>query len=105
MPQDNVGYSPEMMAPVDIREPLPSDRSSTLPPYNGYGTLEDSAQNCRHLVPKPPKRDFYKLINKSKIVLRFGTRFINKPGHEVPEDHRWVASHQPKIPHLHGLPG
>ena len=93
MLQGNVGYSPEMMAPVDIREPLPSDRGSTLPPYNGFGTLEDSAQNCRHLVPKPPKRDFYKLINKSKIVLRFGTRFISKPGHEVPEDLGWEALH------------
>ena len=27
-----------------------------IPPYNGYGSLEDSLQNCLHLVPEPPKK-------------------------------------------------
>jgi hypothetical protein len=86
--QENLGYSAEMMAPVDVREPVPEKRTRVLPPYNGYGSLEDSAENCKHLIPKPPKKDFYKLINKSKIVLRFGIRFMDSPGHKVSEDHR-----------------
>jgi hypothetical protein len=44
---------------------------AALPPFNGYGTLDDSKQNCTSLVPKPPKRDMHKLMNKDKIILRF----------------------------------
>lgn len=33
--QENLGYSCEMMAPVDIREPVPVKSARTLPPYNG----------------------------------------------------------------------
>jgi hypothetical protein len=29
---------------------------SKIPPYNGYGSLDDSHQNCVALVPKPPKK-------------------------------------------------
>jgi hypothetical protein len=43
-----------------------------MPPYNGYGTLEDSKQNCVALVPKPPRKDMHKLMNKDKIILRWG---------------------------------
>ena len=34
-------------------------------------------------VPKPPKKDFYKLMNKDKIVLRFSTRFVETPTHQL----------------------
>jgi hypothetical protein len=27
-----------------------------MPPYNGYGSLEDSKQNCIALTPKPPRK-------------------------------------------------
>lgn len=37
-----------------------------LPPYNGYGTYEDSAANCRNLIPVPPHRDFNKFLNKDR---------------------------------------
>ena len=36
---------------------------------------EDSAQNCANLQLKPPKKDFYKLMNKGKVVLRFKVVF------------------------------
>ena len=36
---------------------------------------EDSAQNCAGLQLKPPKKDFYKLMNKAKVVLRFKVVF------------------------------
>lgn len=38
--------------------PPPPPHFVLLPPcrYNGYGTLEDSKQNCVALVPKPPKK-------------------------------------------------
>jgi hypothetical protein len=46
-----------------------------MAPYNGYGTLKDSEQNCRSLVPKPPKKDLRKLINKDGMILRFVCTF------------------------------
>jgi hypothetical protein len=31
------------------------------PPYNGWGSEEDSLCSCMGLLPKPPKRDFIKV--------------------------------------------
>jgi hypothetical protein len=45
-----------------------------LLPACSYGTLQDSLQNCLALVPKPPRRDMHKLMNKDKIILRFTVR-------------------------------
>lgn len=39
-----------------MAEPIPALPAPALPPYNGYGTLDDSKQNCIALVPKPPKK-------------------------------------------------
>ena len=39
-------------------------------------------------VPKPPKKDFYKLMNKDKIVLRFSTRFVETPTHQLSSSDR-----------------
>lgn len=56
-----------------------------MAPYNGYGTLLDSEQNCRSLVPKPPKKDLRKLVNKDGMILRFVSKFHSRPeiGFEV----------------------
>ena len=45
-----------------------------LPAFNGFGSLEDSAQNCKSLLPQPPKKDFYRLMQCHRIVLRFNCR-------------------------------
>lgn len=34
-----------------------------LPPWNGYGSFEDSAQNCITVEPKQIFRDFKKFLN------------------------------------------
>ena len=38
---------------------------------------------CLVQVPKPPKKDFYKLMNKDKIILRFGCRFVETATHKL----------------------
>lgn len=60
-----------------------------MAPYNGYGTLLDSEQNCRSLVPKPPKKDLRKMVNKDGMILRFVSKFHSRPeiGFEVRCDH------------------
>lgn len=54
--QTELGYPSEAMEGLDVAEPIPPMPAAALPPYNGYGTLDDSKQNCIALVPKPPKK-------------------------------------------------
>lgn len=54
--QAEQGYPPEALEPLDVAELIPPLPAAALPPYNGYGTLDDSKQNCVALVPKPPKK-------------------------------------------------
>ena len=48
--QENLGFSAEELVPLNVREPLPEQASRQLPAHNGFGSLEDSAQNCISLV-------------------------------------------------------
>lgn len=42
-----------------------------IPPYNGFGSLEDSLQNCLTLIPQPPKKDFIKMLENDHKTLRY----------------------------------
>ena len=53
-------------------------RDRQLPPYNGWGSHEDSEGNCITVEPKPPKIDFKKFIMYDRYILRFGARMISK---------------------------
>ena len=53
-----------------------------LPPYTGYGSIEDSLISCKYLVLKPPKKDFKKIIENEANTLRF----IAKMESKYPED-------------------
>jgi len=39
--------------------------SFTLPPYNGFGDVIDSEQNCKKLIAKPPKKDFFRYLDNT----------------------------------------
>lgn len=54
--QGELGYPSEALEPLQVAEAIPPLPRPALPPYNGYGTLDDSKQNCVALVPKPPKK-------------------------------------------------
>ena len=47
-----------------------------LPPYNGFGSTEDSKQSCLSLVPQPPKKDFIKMLENDGKVLRFAAVMV-----------------------------
>uniref|UniRef100_A0A8C6ZA20 EF-hand domain containing 1 n=1 Tax=Nothoprocta perdicaria TaxID=30464 RepID=A0A8C6ZA20_NOTPE len=60
--------------PVDIRKkPLEEVPQvlQVIPPYNGFGFLEDSLQNCFSLLPKPPRKDVIKMLENDHKVLRY----------------------------------
>eukprot|EP00955_Chlamydomonas_euryale_P010403 111758-Chlamydomonas_euryale.AAC.6 len=78
----NLGYDPTELEKVDVAEPVPGLSKPALAPYNGFGTLEDSLQNCVSLIPKPPRRDMHKLMNKDKIILRFNLKIVETDTHK-----------------------
>ncbi|XP_008498041.2 EF-hand domain-containing protein 1 [Calypte anna] len=57
--------------PVEIKKKPPEEVPQVIPPYNGFGFLEDSLQNCFSLFPKPPKKDIVKMLENAHKVLRY----------------------------------
>lgn len=52
-----------------------------LPPYNGFGSYEDSASNCRYIELKPPRADTKAFLTKDREgldgkILRFKVNSI-----------------------------
>ncbi|XP_066451391.1 EF-hand domain-containing protein 1 [Eleutherodactylus coqui] len=59
------------LKPADVKKPKEEEVKQEIPPYNGFGLLEDSLQNCLTLVPKPPKKDVIKMLENDHKVLRY----------------------------------
>lgn len=64
-------------ARLDLEFEKPAPKISTdPPPYNGFGSEEDSLQTCSgSLMPKPPKKDGLKLKLYAGQMLRFRIKF------------------------------
>lgn len=60
----------QLTVPVELKT-----QSGTLtrvdPPYNGFGSEQDSLGNCRLLIPKPPRPDIPKMLKYDGVILRF----------------------------------
>ena len=56
---ENIKYKADL-------EPLPPRE---IPPYNGFGSEEDSLATCLSLRPKPTRRDFKKFMEKDRWEL------------------------------------
>ncbi|XP_078736355.1 EF-hand domain-containing family member C2 [Lampetra fluviatilis] len=66
------------------------------PPYNGFGSEEDTRLGCLALVPKPPQKDFVKFMELGRQgldghVLRFAAEM--KSGNPLDEGRRFVVSY------------
>lgn len=49
-----------------------------IPPYNGFGSEEDSLRSCTGGInPPPPKRDLAKMREKQGVILRFNARMLS----------------------------
>ncbi|XP_017882993.1 EF-hand domain-containing family member C2-like [Ceratina calcarata] len=58
-----------------------------IPPYNGFGSFEDSLGNCFRMIPQAPKTDIIKFLHYDKQgfdshVLRFRAKMISN----IPEN-------------------
>ncbi|XP_077990031.1 EF-hand domain-containing protein 1-like [Glandiceps talaboti] len=67
----NLKYGLTDFTPMDVKGSGHSVARADLPPYNGFGSLEDSLQSCLSLIPQPPKKDFIKMLENDHKVLRF----------------------------------
>ena len=48
-----------------------------IPPYNGFGSEEDSMRSCTGGInPPPPKKDLAKMRDKRGVILRFSARLL-----------------------------
>ena len=47
-----------------------------IPPYNGFGSLEDTLQSCLSLIPQPPKKDFIRMLENDNKVLRYSAVLV-----------------------------
>ena len=57
--------------PVDVTERKGEAPDQVIPPYNGFGSLEDTLQSCLSLIPQPPKKDFIRMLENDNKVLRY----------------------------------
>jgi len=49
-----------------------------IPPYNGFGSEEDSLRSCTaHINPPPPKKDLAKMREKQGVILRFNAHLLS----------------------------
>ena len=65
--------------------PKPSDTrwnqpcvQQIMPPYNGWGSFEDSEASCCTIQLKAPQRDMKKFLELDKFNLRFKAQMISK---------------------------
>jgi len=76
---------------------LPTDKPTpivkhAIPPHNGFGSLQDSLQNCLSLVAQPPKKDFIKMLENDGLVLRYEARM--ESSRQEDRDRRFIISYR-----------
>jgi hypothetical protein len=64
--------------PIDLQKNPPRKFMQPIPPYNGYGTEEDSLGSVFSLNPKPPRKDVNKIFTNDMYILRFEGRMISE---------------------------
>ncbi|XP_070539329.1 EF-hand domain-containing family member C2-like [Ptychodera flava] len=89
-------YGLDNFAPIAYKGGAAPRMERQWPPYNGFGSEEDSLCSCMGLLPKPPRRDFIKFMEKDRHgldsnVLRFVARLdTTKP---IDIDRRFIISY------------
>jgi len=62
---------------IEIVEPEKVHVRLSHPPHTGFGSEEDSLACCKHLSPRPPRKDYQKLMGNDGMILRFEAQLRN----------------------------
>ncbi|NXD67336.1 EFHC2 protein, partial [Eolophus roseicapillus] len=89
-------YGIEDFTPVPYKAPPPPKPEKTFPPYNGFGSEEDSLCSCMGLILKPPAKDFKKFLEKDRIgmesnILRFLAKLVTDS--PIDKDRKLIISY------------
>lgn len=64
--------------PIELEQPVYPEVKSEIPPYNGFGSEEDSLQTCKNsLIPTAPMKDGLKMNMFQGMILRFKATIHN----------------------------
>jgi hypothetical protein len=63
--------------PLKVDRPHKNLKYDPTPPYNGYGTIEDSLGSVKALDPKPPMKDEKKFFKNDMHILRFDCKLCS----------------------------
>ena len=63
-----VGFVSAEFKKISVDRPKYPVPEREVPPYNGFGSYEDSLGNCDSLLPKPPRKDFLKFMEKDRWI-------------------------------------
>lgn len=70
--QYNIAQPPKITIPSG-KAP---NKQMEIPPYNGFGSIEDTVQNCLSLIAQPPKKDFIKMLENDNKTLRYAASMV-----------------------------
>ncbi|XP_047700925.1 EF-hand domain-containing family member C2 isoform X1 [Prionailurus viverrinus] len=89
-------YGIENFTSISCKAPPPPKIERKFPPYNGFGSEEDSLRTCIGLVPTPHQRNFKKFMEKNSYgnisnILRFFAKLITHK--RVERDRMFVISY------------
>uniref|UniRef100_A0A7S3GFT2 Uncharacterized protein n=1 Tax=Palpitomonas bilix TaxID=652834 RepID=A0A7S3GFT2_9EUKA len=62
-----------------------------VPPYNGFGSEEDSLGSYMFLIPKVPKKNYEKIMSNDRKILRFRCKLDTTKPEDV--DRRFILSY------------
>jgi len=66
------------MVPIDLKKEKAKKFWQPIPPYNGFGSEEDSLGSVFSLQPKAPRKDINKMFTCDQYILRFEARLISE---------------------------
>ena len=98
---ESMGMDVDGLEPINVQEHVSKTERAPLPgltqlaPWN-LGALDDDEKELFKLMPKPPKKNFARLMNKSKTILRFKCRLVESAKTSLSnadKDRRFVLSY------------
>jgi len=73
--KDNYGID---QVPLEIKKESSQKYEHKVPPYNGFGSEEDSLGSVFSLNPKPPRKDINKMFTSDMYILRYEARLLSE---------------------------